>query len=180
MRIGRASSVLAARTTWRRASPTAAAGNVTDDVVRRGQLRVVVERQRSHAELRTTATDVDFVALDGDLDLAGAHRAHDVGREASGEHDATIAIATHGQRQLDRQIEIGASDAQLVADEFEAQPRQHRERPSAAGCGTSCSGERFGEGLRVRIGTSQGGLSHNEVMYKGNNGNKGCGLCISR
>ena len=33
VRIGRASSVLAARTTWRNASPTAAAGNVTDDVV---------------------------------------------------------------------------------------------------------------------------------------------------
>ena len=112
---------------------------------RRGQLRIVVERQRANAELRATAADVDVVAVDDDLDLAGAHRADDVGDEPRRQHDAAVAIAADGQRQLDRQIEVRAGDAQLIAGEFEAQARQHRERPGAASGGASCSGERFGK-----------------------------------
>ena len=145
VRIGLASSVLAARTTWRNASPTAAAGKVTDEADGVGQLRVVVERQRPHAELRSAAGDVDLVAFDGDLDLAGTHRTHDVGCQTSRQDDTAVSVATDRQRQLDRQIEVGAGDAQLVADEFEAQPRQHRERTGSASGSTSCSGERFGK-----------------------------------
>ena len=108
-----------------------------------GQLRIVVERQWPHTELRTSAGDVDFVAFDGNLDFAGAHRTNDVGRETRRQDDTTISIATDGQRQLDRQIEVGAGDAQLVADEFEAQARQHRECTGSTGSSTSCGGERF-------------------------------------
>ena len=88
---------------------------------RRCQLRVVVERQRSHAELRAPTADVDLIAVDRDLDLAGAHRTHDVGRKTGRQDHAAITVATDCEGQLDRQIEIGAGDAQPVADEFEAQ-----------------------------------------------------------
>ena len=140
--------MLAARTTWRSASPNG--GRRQRDRRRRcgvGQLRVVVERQWPHAELRSSAADVDLVAVHGDLDLAGAHRANDVGGQAGGQNDPTVAVAADGHVELDRQIEVGAGDGQLIAGEFEAQPRQHRERPGAAGGGTSCSGERFGQCL---------------------------------
>ena len=118
---------------------------MTDDAGRRRQLRIVVERQRPHTELRPAAGDVDFVAFDGDLDFAGAHRTNDVGRQTRRQHHAAVSFATDGQRQLDRQIEIGAGDAQPVADEFEAQPRQHRQCPGSTGSSSSCSGERFGK-----------------------------------
>ena len=36
---------------------------------------------------------------------------------------------------------------QPVADELETQPRQHRECPGSASGRSSCSGERFGQGL---------------------------------
>ena len=49
---------------------------------RRRHTRVVVERQRADAELRTTAADAHVVLVGDDLDLAGRQRAHDVGREA--------------------------------------------------------------------------------------------------
>ena len=140
--------MLAARTTWRSASPTAAAGKVTDDVVGDGQLRVVVERQRANAELRAAAGDLDVVAVHGNFDLAGAQRADDVGGQPGGQHDATVALATDGQSQLDRQIEIGAGDGELIADELESQTRQHRQRAGAAGGSTSCSGQRVGQASR--------------------------------
>ena len=51
------------------------------------------------------------------------------------------------ERQLDREIEVGAGDRQLVADELEAQTRQHRQCAGAAGGGTAGGGQRFGQRL---------------------------------
>ena len=84
VRIGLASSVLAARTTWRNASPNCGCRQGHRRGRRRGQLRIVVERQRAHTELRAAAGDVDFVSFDGNFDFAGSHRTHDVGCQRAG------------------------------------------------------------------------------------------------
>ena len=94
---------------------------------RRGQPRVVVERQRADAELRATAADADVVARrPSPRPCRRRQRADDVGWQTGGQHHATVVLATDGQLELDREIEVGAGDRQLVAGELEAQPRQHR------------------------------------------------------
>ena len=47
--------------------------------------------------------------------------------------------------QLDREIEVGAGDRELVAGQLETQARQHGQRAGAAGGGTAGSGQRFGQ-----------------------------------
>ena len=92
------------------------------------QARVVVDRQRSHAELRPPAGDAHVVGGHGHLDLAVAQRADDLGREAGRQDDTAVAVTADGDRQLDRQVQIRAGDGQLVTLQLEAKARQHRER----------------------------------------------------
>ena len=112
VRTARASSVLAARTTWRSASANGAAGSVTRLGGRLGQPRVVVEPQRPDRELRPSGADADVV-VGRRLDLDRA------GRAATARCRRRGGPARRPRRRCspptvtvepDRQLEVGAGD----------------------------------------------------------------------
>ena len=63
------------------------------------------------------------------------------------QHHPPVTVTADYEGQLDREIEIRTGDAQLIADQLEAHPGQHRECAGTAGGGATCSGERLGEGF---------------------------------
>ena len=88
----RASSVLAARTTWRSASATSADGKVTASVAGSACTGIVVEAQRTDRELRPAGADVELLPGRADLDRTHRQRPHDVGDEP-GRHDHRTVAA---------------------------------------------------------------------------------------
>lgn len=114
-------------------------------VDRRCQLRVVIEAEWPHREVGPTVADRDVVALDNHIDLALAQRTNDVGSESRRQHHPTVALATHLDRQLDREIEVGARDRQLVANELEPEPGEHGQGAGTTGGCTTGGGQRLGQ-----------------------------------
>ena len=152
VRIGRASSVLAARTTWRSASANAGAGSVTALGRRLGQRGIVVER-RAAAPRTANGRRVmrDLVVVDRRPRPRPARSdAHDVGDEP-GRHDDRRRRARRRPATVepDRQLEVGAGDGELVAGQLEAHPGQHRERAGAARRRPAGGGQRLGEDVTL-------------------------------
>ena len=116
----------------------------------RRHLRIVVEAEGANAEARPAVADHDRVGLGAQLDLAGAERSNDVGRQSGRQHRATIDLAADLDRQLDGQVEVGAGHRQTVALHFEPQPGEHRQRAgSTGGGGAAGGGQRLGKGLTL-------------------------------
>ena len=141
----RASSVLAARTTWRRASAKSADCD-GDRLGRRIDLRgIVVEVVAAHRELRAAGADAHVVVADAELHRPGGKRLHRVGTQAGRHHHRAVGHPAHGDRQSDRHLEVGAGDRQLVAAHLQVHPFQHGQRAGATGGGSTRRRQRVGE-----------------------------------
>ena len=148
VRIGRASSVLAARTTWRSASPTRRRSQ-RDRIGRRLRLHgVVVEASGRTANCERPPEIVTSSAgwLDSSTSTApaGSERTMSATSRA-GTTTAPSTIAADRDRQLDRQLEVGTGDRQLVTASSRRRPDEHRQRPRSAGRRPPSGGQRFGE-----------------------------------
>ena len=66
-------------------------------------------------------------------DAAGGQRAHDVGRQAAREDHHAVGVARHRDLDGDRELEVGAREAQLVAPELDLHARQHRQGRAPTG-----------------------------------------------
>ena len=133
MRIGRASSLDAARTTCDERGGQLGAGERDRLAGGLGEPRELVGGEHAQAELRPAGGDPGLVVGHLDLTLPAGQGAHDVGRQPAREDDDAVAVAGHRDLDRDRQLEVGAGEAQLVAGELHPDPGEHGQGRAAAG-----------------------------------------------
>ena len=126
MRIGRASSLDAARTTWVSAVGQLGAGEGDRLAGRLGEARELVGGEDAQAELRAAGGDAGLVVGDLDLDAAGGQGPDDVGRQPA-RAGRRRRRRSPDDRDLDgdRELEVGAGEAELVAGELDPDPGEH-------------------------------------------------------
>ena len=150
MRIGRASSLEAARTTWAERGGQLGAGQGD-------RLAARARRSRGNssagsdpeAELGAAGGDAGLVAVDLDLDAAAGQGADDVRGQPAREHRDAVAAAGHRDLDGDRELEVGAGEAQAVAGELDAHAGQHRQRGAPTGGGTAGAAEGLDEDITL-------------------------------
>ena len=147
MRIGRDSSLLAARSTWTTACRNVAAGSVTPAAggsPRRGKSST--EKGRTENDERSDViSTASPPASTTTAPAASVRTASAV--EPAGHHARTVALAVDLDGPLDRQLEVGPGDLEVVALEHQAHAGQHRLRsgPPLRGSG------RGGQGLPEHV-----------------------------
>ena len=98
-----------------------------------GEARELVGGQDPQAELGPAGGDAGLVVGDLDLHAAGGQGPHDVGRQPAREDDDAVAAAGDRDLDRDRQLEVGAGEAQLVAGELHPDPGEHGQGRAASG-----------------------------------------------
>ena len=73
----------------------------------------------------------------------------DVGGQAAGEHGDAVVAAGHLDLDGDRQLEVGAGEAQRVPGELDADAGEHGQRGAASGRGAPGAAERLDEDITL-------------------------------
>jgi hypothetical protein len=87
---------------------------------RLGDTWVIVDRHQAHAELRPASGDLHIVVVDRHFHRAIGQGPHDVGCQLGRNDRAAVELAANCQVELDRELEVGAGDREVVARQLEA------------------------------------------------------------
>ena len=149
VRIGRASSLDAARTTWVSAAASSAPARVTGSPlasVSRGNSSAGSTRRLNSdraAEMRASSSATSTETL------PGGQGSDDVGRQPAGQDDDAVGLAGHGDLDRDRELEVGAREAQLVAGQLDLDPGQHGQGGAATRRRSAGGAEGFDEDITL-------------------------------
>ena len=182
MRIGRASSLDAARTTWASAAASSALASVTGSPAGLGEARELVGGQHAQAELATgrrrcgprrrpTSTDT--------LPAGSARTMSDASRP--GQHHDAVAVAGHGDLDGDRELEVGAGEAQLVARELHPDTGEHGQGRATTGRRPASGAEGLDEDITLASELHAGArFLPSSCASQRRSGGRGCGLGMTR
>ena len=109
--------------------------------------RKLIRGNKPKAELRSARHNLGAVLDDGDRHGAWLQGAHDIGKQPSRNDRHAILLASDGQADGDRQVEIGSQQLEAVALELGVDTREYRQ---GAASGTNCS-PYDGEGLHEYV-----------------------------
>ena len=184
---GRPSSCEAARTTWRTASPKAVSDSCGRGLARLAHRRELHDRIGVELERGAGGGDGDVVPLVRERHRARLEPPHDVGREPRRNDTTSVVDPDDLVGHLDREIEVGAGDAQRVPGARQQQAQEHGRGATAPTDGTAGGGQHLDECValgselhrRQSFREVSPALHREGEVHVSCKGSKGCGLWMT-